>query len=279
MGVALEWLERHAADRVFLFVHTYVVHWPYSAPKEFRSATFKDANGVERPLSQAKPIDGMKWAYAAEVRHADAQIGRLVDAIQRLGIADRTLLIVTSDHGEEFEEHGNWSHSHSVYDELLHVPLVLWAPGRVPEGKRIRTPTSLVDLVPTVLDLVGLPPPTHIDGETQAPRIRGAAAEDADRVVFAEVHPGARNPFHLVAAHGLTEKWILRDASPPTIFAYDLAADPGERAPLDDPARLERGRRQLARYDALGGDAGGPITNAPVDPATEERLKALGYVQ
>jgi len=163
-------------------------------------------------------------------------------------------------------------------DELLRVPLMLWAPGRVPAGKRIRTPTSLTDLLPTVLDLVGLPPAEGIDGENQAPRIRGTAPEDPARALFAEVHPGDRNPDHMVAAHTLAEKWIFTDVEPPKAVAYDLVADRGEHTPLDDPARLDRGRGYLARYEAIGQDEGGAV-HAPVGRVMEERLKALGYVQ
>jgi arylsulfatase A-like enzyme len=271
IGTAVAWLERHAADRVFLFVHTYVVHWPYSAPTEFQVPTVAGGDG-DRPMAN------LRAAYAAEVRYADTQIARLVDTLERLGIASRTILIVTSDHGEEFGEHGKWSHSHTVYDELLRVPLVLWAPGRVPAGKRIRTPTSLTDVLPTVLDLVGLPPVDGIDGESQGPRIRGTAPEEPNRVVFAEVHPHQANPYHMVAAHTLAEKWIATDVEPPKIVAYDLVADRGEHAPLDDPARVDRGRGYLARYEATGHDQGGPL-RTPVGPVMEERLKALGYVQ
>ena len=252
---------------MFLFVHTYAVHFPYGAPAEYYAAT-QEAAG-ERT--------GFDRAYSASVRYADSQVGRLVEEIRRLGIASRTILIVTADHGEEFGEHGGSSHSHSVYDELLHVPLVWWGPGQIPAGRRVRTPTSLVDVVPTVLDLAGLPAPAVCDGESQVARIRGGP-EDMERTVFAEVDVGPRNPYRRVACHTGDTKWIRSDSTPPSLVAFDLRTDAREQRPLEAPALVERGRVAIAWYETLGQE-GRSATPEPVDPAMQERLRALGYAE
>jgi arylsulfatase A-like enzyme len=197
--------------------------------------------------------------------------------IERLGLARRTIVIVTSDHGEAFYEHHNkWGHGMMIYDEIMHVPLVMWGPGRIPAGRRIRTPVSLVDLPPTILELAGLPPLGDIDGESQVARIRGGP-EDLDRVVYA--YAPAIPGFHedQIVARTSTTKWILTQSTPPHLVAYDLVADPGEQHPLEDPALIARGRALLARYQGLSAKATAPVP-VPISEKTREQMRALGYL-
>jgi arylsulfatase A-like enzyme len=210
------------------------------------------------------------------VRFADEQIGRLVATIERLGLTRRTIVIVTSDHGEAFYEHHNkWGHGMMIYDEIMHVPLVMWGPGRIPAGRRIRTPVSLVDLAPTILELAGLPPLGDVDGESQVARIRGGP-EDLDRVVYAYAPAIAGLHEDQIAARTSTMKWILTLSTPPRLVAYDLVADPGEQHPLEDPALLERGRALLARYQGLAAKATAPVP-VPISDKTRQQMRALGY--
>jgi arylsulfatase A-like enzyme len=208
------------------------------------------------------------------VRYADEQIGRLVRTLRRLGIERRTILVVTSDHGEEFGEHGDWGHARTVYDEVLHVPVVVSAPGRVPAGRRIATPVSLVDLPPTLLALAGVPVPPDLDGVSQMPQLTGDAAAP-DRAVFAVTGATAARPAQ-IAARLRSTKWILTESTPPVLAAYDLIADPGEQRPLEDPALLEQGRILIAQYRTLGAKAAASV-EVPIGDATRRRLEALGY--
>jgi arylsulfatase A-like enzyme len=273
---ALAWLEANRDGRFFLFLHTYAVHFPYAAPQEYQFATGKDGD-VERPFAELPPKVRLRLRYAADVRQADAQVGRLVDAIRRLGLERRTILVVTSDHGEAFYEHFNkWGHGMMIYDEIMRVPLIMWAPGRLPAGRRIRTPVSVIDLPPTILELVGAPPIPGLDGASQAARISGAP-EDLERVVFGEspAIPG----FHedQITARSLTHKWIHTASTPPSLVVYDLVVDPGEQHPLDDPALLGQGRRLIEGYQARREGTVAPA-EVPIDEETQKRLKALGYV-
>jgi arylsulfatase A-like enzyme len=278
MDAAVRWLEQNHDDRFFLFLHTYAVHWPYAAPPQYQFTTWKDPSGVERPVDEAPGDVQLRLRYAADVRQADMEIGRLVDTLRRLRLERRTILVVTADHGEAFFEHyGRWGHGVMIYDEIMRVPVVMWGPGRIPAGRRIRTPVSLVDLPPTILDLAGAPPMNDIDGESQVARLRGGP-EDLDRVVFAESPPIKDFHEHQTVARALTTKWILTASTPPELVAYDLVSDPGEQRPLADPAVLERGRQILAGYTALGAKRSEP-TRVPVSDETRQRLKALGYAQ
>lgn len=278
IDAAIAWLGRHVDERVFLFVHTYAVHWPYVAPDAYRRP-FVPAAGTGASGDGARFAE-LRHDYGAEVRYADAQVARLLDAVARRPGGERSVVVVTADHGEEFGEHGLWGHSRTVYDEILRVPLLVRAPGLIPAGRRIGTPTSLVDVMPTLLDLLGVPVPPGLDGESLAGRLRGETPDDRERVVFAEVVPRQEPRDRLVAARTATAKWIRTESTPPRLAAYDLTRDPGEREPLDDAVTLARGAALLARYEApAAGGADVPPAAAAVDDATTEKLRALGYLQ
>lgn len=275
---ALAWLDGHASERFFLFVHTYAVHFPYAPPPEYALTTWDDG-GTERPVAEASNQLQNQLAYAGDVRYADAQVGRIVDAVRRLGLAERTIVVITSDHGEAFYEHRGdvWGHSTTIYDPVMRVPVVMWGPGRIPVGRRIRTPVSLVDLPPTILGLAGLPPLPDADGESQVARIDGGP-EDPERVVFAEVARIKDLHERQFAARTATTKWILTASDSPELEAYDLVTDPGEQRPLDDPAVLERGRGLIDSYRALEAKASTPA-EVPLGDDISKRLRDLGYAE
>jgi arylsulfatase A-like enzyme len=279
MDMALGWLERHARERFFLFVHTYQVHWPYRPPPEFDLFdSWHDGERV-RPIADAPKLVRLNHRYAGEVRYADSQLARLLAALARLGLDDDTIVIVTADHGDEFGEHGGWSHNHSVYQELLRVPLVMWAPGVIPGGRRVRAPVSVVDLPPTILELVGVPIPPGLDGESQVARF-GDERENPERVVFAEVWRKPADGGRLIAAQTSTAKWIYGEQEGRIVEAYDLGNDPGEQHPVDDPGFLARGLAAVAPYRSVR-ERGGTKPSGPVphiDPKTERNLRALGYL-
>jgi arylsulfatase A-like enzyme len=277
MGTALRWIEAHRDERFFLFVHTYAVHNPYAPPAEHQFTTWTDGT-TERPLSEAPGYVQLARAYAGDVRFADAQVGHLIDTVRRLGLERRTIVVVTSDHGEGFgEREGSWGHATVIHDEIMHVPMILWGPGRIPAGRRIRTPVSLVDLPPTILELAGVPPLANLDGESQAARLDGGA-DDLERVVFAEGRSLTDRGQRQVAARTATTKWMVTPSKPRSLVAYDLVADPGERRALTDPALLERGRRLIAGYEALATKDATPV-RVPVSDDTREQLRALGYLE
>jgi arylsulfatase A-like enzyme len=276
-GAAQKWLDAHSRERFFLFVQTYAVHWPYVPPERFNVfKTFRDGDR-ERPLQEAPRMVRLQHLYSGEVLYADSRFGELMKKLRDLGIDDRTLVVVTSDHGEEFGEHGRWAHGESIYGEVLRVPLIVRVPNGSGAGRRITTPVSLVDVVPTVLDYASVPVPANLDGQNQRARIEGGA-EDPDRVIYAEALPTTGATIRSVAAITGTSKWIQPISTPTTPpEMYDLATDRAEQHPLEDPTALERGARLIAAYEAGGGAA--PTAAAPVDPATAEKLKALGYTQ
>jgi arylsulfatase A-like enzyme len=269
---ALAWAEAHADERFFLFVHTYAVHSPYAPAEEYRSL-YEDEEMIKDRRS-----------YEQEVREVDDAVARLVGDLDRALGAERTLLVITSDHGEEFYEHGFLSHV-QLYEEVLHVPLLIRWRGHVPSDRVISDPVSLVDLAPTILDLVGLPVRGGVDGVSLAPLLEGGDGVDgrAERIVFAEAN-GTRSIPRSYVARSRDAKCLLRDGEDEP-RCFDLRADPDEHrpsSPSSSPAFAELAAA-VTRYRSHprarpDGSMSPAKTAAPDDHRREQQLRALGYI-
>lgn len=272
----LRWLGHHRDEKFFLFLHSYQVHSPYEPPLEHDVFTTAPQPGEKKRWRR------MRNRYAGEVVYTDRVLRRLFDTLDRLGLADETIVVVTADHGDEFGEHGSIGHSRTVYDEVLRVPLVMWAPGFIPAGARIDAQVSLVDLAPTLLDLVDIPPVEALRGESLVPTIYDGAPPQA-AVRFAEGPSLQHEDGRLFSARTAEHKWIGREGEPEPLEIYDLRTDPAEQRNLvDDPELRARGRELLQVYRdldaAASARADGPPTERQVDTRTQEKLRALGYV-
>jgi arylsulfatase A-like enzyme len=277
--VALAWLARRGKDRpFFLWVHYFDPHQPYAppAPYDRRFAT----PGHGGPAGKL---------YDGEIAFTDQQIGRLLGAIEAEGLSARTLVVVTADHGEGLMQHGHMGHGLQLYEEAVRVPLIYRWPGSLPAGARLPGPVEHVDLVPTVLDLVGVPRgPEEVQGQSLAAALRGGratAGQDLRRAVFLQRRMYDAGIVSGFAVKG--EKFAVRvgqwkyieAADERTRELYDLVADPGETKDVlaTDAAVADRLSRGLAgwraRFDRRA--------RARDDSSTEmqEALRALGYVQ
>jgi choline-sulfatase len=262
---AIAWLEKARQawpqGRVFLWLHLYDPHDPYEPPEPWAS---RFAGRL----------------YDGEVAFADEQVGRLDDALARLGMKDDSALVVTSDHGEGLGDHGETLHGFFVYETTLHVPFLARGPGIRP-GARLAGTVALVDVFPTAIDLLGLTPPAGaLSGRTLAPQLRGGGAR-AEAPIYAE-------SLVPLLHFGWSDLRVLRDGRYKYIQAprpelYDLASDPGEttnlapeQRPRADAMRAGLGRFLDAERAAVAARAGGA---APaVAPELLEKLGALGYV-
>jgi arylsulfatase A-like enzyme/Tfp pilus assembly protein PilF len=254
MDLALEWLEGVKSRKFFAWVHLYDPHTPYEPPEPFLSRY------------PGQP-------YLGEVAYTDQVVGRLVSWLKGAGVWDRTVLVLLADHGESLGEHGEKAHTFFVYDATQHVPLVV----RTPWGDRgrSRAQVSTVDLMPTVLDLVGLAPQPDIDGRSLARLVQHPAAE-APGVAYAETyfprfHYGWQ---HLRAMRD--GKWKYIEA--PTPELYDVQQDPGETKNVYKAySRRAEDLRLLLEKMAGSGVQAAPDKDT-LDPETLQRLAALGYV-
>lgn len=259
MRLALDWLdEQLGAERICLFVHLYEPHDPYEPPEPFASQ-FAD-----------RPYDG-------EVAYADELVNRLDAALRRLNLASETLMVVTSDHGEGLGEHGETLHGFFTYQTTLAVPLILRGPGIVPGGT-LDGVVGLVDLFPTVLDLLGVAVPQEVKpaGISLAAGLRGGPAP-ASRPQYAE-------SLVPLLHFGWSDLRVIRDGrwkyiQAPRPELYDLAADPRElrNVAAERSATAAAARGTLARFldDERRGAAAGA---GSVSPDLLKKLGALGYV-
>lgn len=307
-------LDRLAGERFFLFVHTYGPHSPYNAPEPYCSMFDPGYSGPVKPgfgqvpglefaagrlKLDAADLHHVQALYDAGVRAADEALGRFLARLESLGLDRDTLVVVVSDHGEEFLDHklSLATHGHTLYQELLHVPLVMRLPGVVPAGSVIQDPVALVDVGPTVLDLLGLPLPRDVQGENLAPLLAGKPAPQ--RLLYSQELLHTRQTALRVGnlkfiymegpgSHGLRR--LLSEYpgmhayfdSPGRKELYDLAADPKEATDLalgreaDVRSFLSAVKDLLARGERFRRKASGETLH-PVQSDLDERLKALGY--
>jgi arylsulfatase A-like enzyme len=184
--------------------------------------------------------------YEAEVAYVDREIGRLLDRLSALALDEKTLVVLTSDHGEEFLDHGDWEHGHTLYDELLRVPLVLRQPGRVAPG-RIAPAVGLVDLAPTILAHCGLPRCDSFVGRDLAPALAGGALPETDLLAYGNFWGPPRSSLR----RGELAFILNPDGS---AELYRWTTDPGERTDLaaGERAAAEGLRTALQRAEAEG---------------------------
>lgn len=254
---ALAWLAEDREQPFFAWVHLYDPHSPYQAPEPYRSRFPATLQG----------------AYDAEIAATDAQIGRLVTALEQSGRLDSTLIALVGDHGESLGEHGEQQHGFFIYDAAVQIPLMLAGPG-IP----VRTVTDqvrIVDVMPTLLDALGVAAPAEVQGQSLMPLGRG---EPLDLLAYSETYYPR---YH----YGWSELKAVRDGrfkfiAAPRRELYDVQADPGETTDLaSENTRmadaLERALRDLSSRTATRDVSQAP---RPIDAETEQRLRALGYV-
>lgn len=251
VAAATQWLDRQPDGRFLLFVHLYEPHRPWRLPQPFAST----------------------GGYGGAVSYADALVGRLLDALHTRGLYDRSLIVLLADHGEGLGTHGEEEHGVFLYDEAVHVPLIVKLPGARRAGRRIRDVVQHVDLLPTLLDVSGVPLPGGLDGVSLRPLLDGAAGTARARPVYAE-GLYARHHFGWSELYSMTDdrfRFILA----PSPELYDLRDDPGETRNLaaQRPAAVSAMSRALRA-------ATGRSTDTRVAVSTEEleRFRALGYV-
>lgn len=191
--LALEWIDRHTDTPFFIFVHYFDPHLPYAPAAPYdtlfdpayagplgssfnigRSGGDREDRITEIESWSAADREHIVALYNGEIGFADKAVGSLVDGIGERNLRDKTLIIFLSDHGEEFFDHGGLDHGHSLYGELIKVPLVLSLPGRLPADHRVSGPVRLLDVTPTVLEMLDLPRPAHFEGVSLKPLMDGA---------------------------------------------------------------------------------------------------------
>lgn len=283
LEAALAWLQGRGASRpFFLWVHFLSPHSPYTYREVARrfydpsyAGPFLTTTGHKFEAARPEDLSRIRDLYDGEVFFADGLFRRTVAALDELGMAGRTLVVLTADHGEEFMEHGRLQHS-QVYGEVTHIPLVLLHPTR-PAPRRVATPVSNVDLFPTLVASLGVAVPPGLDG------VAVDHGAPSDRVILstAMTAPDER----ILAVVRGRRKEVL-DCGSGTRRLFDLATDAGERRDVSKQRPGETEELLREAESAMGGKAcpviKAAISHPPVRPGlrpeTRAGLVALGYL-
>jgi len=294
--LAREWIDAHRDDRFFLLIHTYEPHIPYqrrsfaqgmdpgSLGPTFEIEDFHAVRNGEIELTDAE-LAYLGALYDGGLLEADRHVGALLDHLEAIGLLGSTLLVLTSDHGEELGNHYRsraGDHGHSLLDDELRVPLVIAHPSADIVPHRVTQQVLSLDIMPTILEFLGVEPHPRVHGRSLAPLMRGEAVEP--RAAFgASPHSGPDRASIRYAGFKYVEiigpvlgKQPLRPLPPPAQL-YDLTADPDElqNLALQRPELVERFRAMLAS----DGSAGAITAIKAVDDTLRQRLEALGYVE
>ena len=255
---ALPWLQQAKDGPFFAWLHFYDPHTPYRPPEPF--------------LTRYKG-----HPYNGEIAFMDSQVGRVVEKLKSLGLYDRTVIVVMGDHGESLGDHGEAAHGFFIYNSVTHVPFMIRAPFSLMQGRRVADPVRSVDVMSTVLDLLGVATPKEVTGTSLLPLMTGAAVE-----LGLDAYSESMYPLH---HYGWSDLRALRagrykviDAPRPEL--YDLDQDPREATNLYEQRRsLGDGMiAQLRRREQGFQKIEAPLPAGDIDPEARARLAALGYV-
>jgi arylsulfatase A-like enzyme len=309
---AMELLENARFPNLFLFLHTYQVHAPYTPPEEFLlklnpNPAYKklDAVNVNQPEKTFLPVDeplkqSLKELYQAEIFAFDAYFGEFIEKLKASGRYDNTMIVLMSDHGEEFFEHGGWTHSHGLYNEQIRVPVVIKFPGGRFKNTRLDAPVGIIDLMPTILSYYGIEyEASKADGMNLMPVIESGGREKLSRdylvstigtgkyfeavptkiaLVFDRYKIIYNDPF------SQADLDFFKDHAPPPDFPrfqlFDLVEDPGEtRNVVETHIRLkEKMMPAILSIRKLILQVSKSRGKKELDKEVKEQLESLGYL-
>ncbi|MCJ7565385.1 MAG: sulfatase-like hydrolase/transferase [Candidatus Aminicenantes bacterium] len=252
IAAALAWLSLQKG-KWFCWVHLWDPHAPYSPPEPYAGQFSRDP-------------------YSGEVAYVDAELGKLLDTVDKKGWRGKTLIILTGDHGESLGEHGEQTHSYFAYNSTIWVPLIISGPGL--KASRVKADVSHVDIFPTVCDILGIGKPAALEGNSLEPFLNGKARKAAT-IYFEALEANLSNgwaPLRGIIEEG--KKYI--DSPIPEL--YDLEKDFEERTNIAEQADLGRYKKRLAEVEKAATSKPGSQGVRKIDRETRDKLRTLGYV-
>jgi len=246
--LAIASIERVRGRPWYFHVHFMSPHTTYAPPEPFRSRFAEDLSALDM---KAREVRRRINLYDGEIANSDFHFGRILDALKATGQYENTLIVVLSDHGEEFNEHGGWEHGRTLYEEMLRVPLIVKPPrGAWHVPGRVEGLVEMVDVAPTILDVAGVQAPERFQGRSFLPQLSGESAEA--RAGFAALNLG----WSSLRAAKTTENKYIRDVAEGENFWFDLTNDPGEHSPLETPGEWGRELVDRMNRELVGGATG-----------------------
>jgi arylsulfatase A-like enzyme len=320
--VVFPWLERHRDEPFFLYAHSTDPHAPYRPPAGFEEKFANPAEspefnrdfkklkelalshggfGISRALCAQGGVDPNRFIqravdrYDGKILHNDWSLQQLVGKLKQLGILDNTLIVVVSDHGEEFWEHGWTGHGQSLYQELAHGVLLMWNPKLIPRPGRVGEPVQSIDVMPTVLDLLGLKIPDAVEGQSLAPFAKGQPFQRRGPVMTSRfAHPyeqrnelDPENHIDSIALLDATWKLIYREKGKEVglnrVELYDRRADrvDAKDVAAQHPRETSQMMTEIGKWIDQQKQirrALGQGTKATLDRQTLDQLRSLGYL-
>ena len=287
-------LNQDTKNPFFLFLHLFDVHADFDPPEPYNSMFDPGYSGsvpttdimnnpaIHKDMS-AQDLNHLVALYDGEIRFVDETgISRLMDLLTENGLKDQTLIIITSDHGEEFFEQGVIGHRQNLFDTTLRIPLIIWCPGRVPAGKSAKNQVRIIDIMPTILDILRLPQSQEGLGKSLVPLFLNQVEEENSRPLFTVV----KNWVDYQESLRTTDYKIILDYKRDERLFYDLLNDPEEMSPILIKDQLEfrgamdqffRIRWNLTSFEKTLPQSGKVAPE--LDPELIERLKSLGYIK
>lgn len=289
--LATTWLREHASERFFLFLHFWDVHYDYIPPPPYDTMFDPDYKGTvtgkdfyeDSAINKHLPerdVEHLLALYDGEIRWVDDHLARIFQVVDDLGLAGKTAIIITSDHGDEFFEHGYKGHGRTLYNEVTRVPLVMSVPG-LPGNQVVETPVSLVDLMPTALTMLGVETPAGLSGvdlldDSEGSRLSQRAAVHGwlcNLKVRSDCQAMQNGPIGTLLHHfqPLKLEFFAADDAKQQKNLAGSSGWPREKQMSLLDSQLNASWKS---YRQLGQDRGG----SDLDPATRDRLKDLGYI-
>lgn len=304
LRLARMWYYGGPKDSYFLFMLPMNVHGPYKVPKKRRKDLlgrrpikgFKYYGKVMKEILKLRMvtegrakvtpemIQSLHEKYATAVRYTTDKVGKFFEFLKHEGYYDEAIIIVAGDHGEELFDHGGFSHGFTLYDELLHVPLIIKLPYQR-AGRVVDERVTLADVFPTVMDLTGQPIPDEVDGKSLAPLLKGEKerlSDEEETEVFSVAWPK-----RCVGQAAINWPWKLiklesnYESEEGRTFLFNLELDPGEIKDMsrERPEIVEELSKSLEKKIGTYDSGGKYCNNAKLDKQMEKQLRALGYMQ
>jgi arylsulfatase A-like enzyme len=282
-NLAIAWLATREERPWLCYIHYQDVHFPYSAPPEYARQFTEHADSFPIPTRDRlghmvkqghvarEQLEHVRGMYDAEIAYLDAEICSLLRHVDAMGFERDLLLVIASDHGDEFYEHGRFGHRSTLYEELTRCPLVFVWPQRIPAGVLVEDWVQNVDIVPTLLDLLSIDAPAEFEGSTLRPIFGGGRSA---RPAFSEKRGTA-------VRRG---SWKLWKRPRGQLSLFDLESDPTEQKDLagHHPEKLRSLEAELASWEAglePPSLPSAPLPAGGVDSATAAAMRSLGYLE
>lgn len=284
---ALDWLEDHGGEKFFLWVHYFDPHTPYDPPpvRELGQpkTSIPDRTLVTHPppyrywWGELDRLEEVYLRYDAEIEYTDHWLGRLLDKVEVQPTGGKTLIVITADHGECLWEHDLPGHGYSIFDSELRVPLIVSLPGTVPAGSRIDTPVELIDLFPSVLEILDIEMPGSVQGRSLLTLFGGDSGDEREPAYSETLWPS--DPVDRVKGIRTRDWKYIASLGGGSGLLFHLPTDPNERKNLieEKPDVVRTFDARLVEMSGRLGDEGGMLPE--MDEDVKARLRALGYIR